>query len=592
LLKRVIPVLTLTVATLASSHGAFAGQASATGTGSIQAVNATYDAAVLADNPLFYWPLDETSGAVRDRAGHAAASTTTTARLGVPGAAGTAASFDGTSQRIQIPYTSTMRLSGSFSAEVWAKLPSSPQTTGWPTIFGRGEVGTGRFGYAMWVSSDTTHGIRFKRNGIDVGTKAGLTTTGYRHLVFTWDSGAKRWSWYVDGVLDNTGVHSGLSGVDNETGPMVLGAMLASGAAVNHGRLLLDGLALYGRALTGTQIAAHRAAATTTSPTPTPTPVPTIPAGKVGGVAVGALQPWNPRRAADYKALGAANATWVRSDLGWMYLEPVKGSWRFDQFDPVVADAKANGMRYLAILHTVPNWANGGAGDYGMPSDVSLVTNYCYQTARHYIPMGVTEYEIGNEINLPHPGWQNPSGAVYTQKFLAPCVSGLRRAATELNARPTIIFGSLAPTEWTGGTNQATFLTDAYNNGAQGLFDAMAWHPYTGADAPSVSVHMNADSAQLNSIMAARGDGAKKIWATEYGVPTGGPNSVSEQAQVTTLNGSFDVWYAKPFAGPLFWYSGRDSGTSTTDREQHFGVLRYDGSAKPAYAALAGQLTR
>jgi hypothetical protein len=150
----------------------------------------------------------------------------------------------------------------------------------------------------------------------------------------------------------------------------------------------------------------------------------------------------------------------------------------------------------------------------------------------------------------------------------------------------------MAPTDWTGGTNQATFLTDAYDNGAKGLFDAVGWHPYTGSDTPAESVHMNGDAAKLNSIMAAHGDGAKKIWGTEFGAPTGGPNSVSEQAQAATVPTSLAVWYAKSYAGPLFWYSGRDTGTSTDDREQHFGVLRYDGTAKPAYTTLKSMLTR
>jgi len=103
---------------------------------------------------------------------------------------------------------------------------------------------------------------------------------------------------------------------------------------------------------------------------------------------------------------------------------------------------------------------------------------------------------------------------------------------------------------------------------------------------------MNGDVAQLNSIMAGRGDGPTKIWATEYGAPTGGPNSVTEQAQATMVTVSLNVWYDKPYAGPMFWYSVRDTGTSTSDREQHFGVLRHDGTAKPAYATLASLFTR
>jgi hypothetical protein len=311
----------------------------------------------------------------------------------------------------------------------------------------------------------------------------------------------------------------------------------------------------------------------------------------VGGVAVGDLQPWNARRSADFKAMAAANSSWIRSDLGWKYLEPTPGSWKWTLFDPVVKDATANGMRYLAILHTVPDWANGGTGDYVPPADLSLLTDYCYQAVRHYLPMGVREYEIGNEINLPHNGILF-DGATYAARYLKPCVAGVRRAAKELGKPATVLFGSLAPTDWTGGTDPVRFLMDAYDSGAGGLFDALAWHPYTGADQPAVSRNMNSLPTALAGIMAAHGDGTKKIWATEFGQATGGAYPISESDQAALVTTAMRTWYAKAFAGPLFWYAARDSGTSATDREQHFGVLRNDGSQKPSYPILKSMLTR
>jgi polysaccharide biosynthesis protein PslG len=591
--KRIVTALSITIACLlAVQVTAVWGPAAAAPRPTSGTGTTTYDSAVLADSPLLYYPLDEAAGPVGDLAGRAGPSTVDTATLGVAGAAGTAASFDGLSQRIEVPYTRAMRLPASFTAEVWAKLPRQPQTDGWPTIFSRGDVEAGHFGAAMWLSADGTHQVHFKRNGIDVGTQQGLTPDRFRHLVYTWDNRARRWSFYVDGALDTTGVLAGLSGTDTEQGPLEIGAMRYStaGAPFSYGNLLVDGLALYPGVLPTTRIAAHYAAAGESPVSPDPAPT-AQPKGYVGGIAVGGLQPWNSRRAADYKALGDAHASWIRSDLGWEYLEPVKGEWRFNLFDPVVADAKAAGLRYLAVLHTVPGWANGGSGDYGPPSDLSLLTNYCYQTARHYLPLGVTEYEIGNEVNLPHPGWTTDA-AVYVAKFLKPCVTGVRNAAKEVGVNASIMFGSLAPTDWTGGTNQATYLSDAYANGAAGWFDMLGWHPYTGGDMPSASPHMNSEPGALAAIMARNGDGAKKIWATEYGQATGGPNSVTEKAQSDLVADAVAVWYAKPYAGPMFWFSGRDTGTASDDREQHFGLLHYDGSPKPAYTTLKNLLVR
>lgn len=310
-----------------------------------------------------------------------------------------------------------------------------------------------------------------------------------------------------------------------------------------------------------------------------------------GGVAVGGLQPWSTTRAADYAAMGAAHATWIRSDLAWEYLEPTQGSWQWGLYDPVVSDAQVHGMRYLAILHTVPAWANGGTGDYGLATDPTTLTNYAYQVGRHYLPRGVTEFEIGNEVNLPHPGW-TPDGATYVIRTLMPIVAGLRQAQAEVGTSMTILLGSMAPTDWAGGVDQATFLTDVYTAGAHGWFDAIAWHPYTGADTPLTGQQFVPEPVALAAIMATNGDGGKKIWGTEYGQATGGPNSVTEQTQASLVTSAMSTWYAQPWAGPLFWYSGRDTGTAYDDREQHFGVLRYDGSHKLAYARLQQLLTR
>ena len=39
------------------------------------------------------------------------------------------------------------------------------------------------------------------------------------------------------------------------------------------------------------------------------------------------------------------------------------------------------------------------------------------------------------------------------------------------------------------------------------------------------------------------------------------------------------------WAGPAFFYSGRDVGTDTLNIEDNFGIIHNDWSLKPAYAA-------
>jgi hypothetical protein len=89
----------------------------------------------------------------------------------------------------------------------------------------------------------------------------------------------------------------------------------------------------------------------------------------------------------------------------------------------------------------------------------------------------------------------------------------------------------------------------------------------------------------LRSLMTANGDGGKQIWATEFGVPTGGSGAVTEAAQAQMVTDAYKLFSSYSWAGPLFWYTGWDTCTNTTDRECWFGLFRGDGSHKLGYDA-------
>src|SRR4029079_10502010 len=105
----------------------------------------------------------------------------------------------------------------------------------------------------------------------------------------------------------------------------------------------------------------------------------------------------------------------------------------------------------------------------------------------------------------------------------------------------------------------------------------------------------------VHDFMSSQGDGNKRIWLTEYGAPTGGggvahtagpgaydyaKDYMTEQAQVDILKDAIALY--KQFgdwAGPFFWYSLQDHTESQDSPEDFFGLLRRDGSHKPAYDA-------
>ena len=109
-------------------------------------------------------------------------------------------------------------------------------------------------GASLWFGSDAAHLVNFKRNGKNVPTARGLTANAYRHLVFTWDATAQKYTWYVDGtpVTSKTVTFPTNAG----TAPFQIGR------GDQFGNEFMDEVAVYNTALTPTRISAHHGAAT------------------------------------------------------------------------------------------------------------------------------------------------------------------------------------------------------------------------------------------------------------------------------------------------------------------------------------------
>jgi hypothetical protein len=166
------------------------------------------------------------------------------------------------------------------------------------------------------------------------------------------------------------------------------------------------------------------------------------------------------------------------------------------------------------------------------------------------------------------------------------------------NPQAVVLAGGSMPNDTSGGGySPVDFLKGIYSNGGKNYFDALAHHPYCwgGGDAfdcPneyadwSAWSQMEETDPSLRSVMVANGDGHKKIWMTEYGAPVRGyEGSVSEASQARMVTDGYAAIKNKAWAGPLFWYSYKDRGTDPTNGEHWFGLLRYDMSQRPSYAA-------
>ncbi len=124
---------------------------------------------------------------------------------------------------------------------------------------------------------------------------------------------------------------------------------------------------------------------------------------------------------------------------------------------------------------------------------------------------------------------------------------------------------------------------------ARGLAELSAWmdfgniHPYPGGLMPLSNLRDH--ETKVRSLM-----GAHPTVVTETGYHTarhwsGEHPAVSEGAMGRYLPRLFLDYYAAGIAR-TYLYEFLDEGDDPTQREQHFGLLRTDGSEKPAYASL------
>ena len=310
------------------------------------------------------------------------------------------------------------------------------------------------------------------------------------------------------------------------------------------------------------------------------------------GVAAGGSLQSEPagQLATDLTADQAVGAKFLRTDINWAQIQgqgPSSFDWTLT--DNVVKGAKARGMQILGVIMYTPSWDRpAGSGPTYHP-DPAAYARFARAAAAHYAAMGVHSFEIWNEENTPAFWSPSPSPADY-----AALLQAAYPAIHAGDPSATVITGGLAPAT-TDGTNfsPVDFLSGVYGAGAQGSFDAVGAHPYCwpampgAADSWSAWYQMYGTSTSLRSLMVAHGDGAKKIWGTEFGAPTNGPagSFVSQATQAQMIGTAFKLWSGYSWAGPLFIYQGRDQGTDTSTRENFFGFLNHDGTPKLGFFA-------
>jgi hypothetical protein len=286
-----------------------------------------------------------------------------------------------------------------------------------------------------------------------------------------------------------------------------------------------------------------------------------------------------------------AGVKWLRVEFDWNRIQPDnEDTYIIQQHDRIVALAREFHISILGLIYFCPAWANGGQKPPAYPpADPGAFGRFAGYLAARYASSGVRHWEIWNEPNLGSSWKPVPSPSQYVALLKA-----AYEAIKNVDSGATVISGGLAQPNNTGTTMRAAEFLDAlYRNGARPFFDAVGNHPYT---SPSPPDRANGNSWQqmessdgLRGIMTKYHDHDKLIWVTEYGAPTDGEANtvISETAQVQLLKSAFELASRKPDLGPVFWYNFRDwCPKGKPDPDCYYGLLRFDNSRKPSYAAF------
>ena len=312
-------------------------------------------------------------------------------------------------------------------------------------------------------------------------------------------------------------------------------------------------------------------------------------ASEIGIAAGGAIQSDDPATLTqDLNLDQTAGAKWIRVDINWAQIQAAgPSSYNWTSVDAVVTGAEARGMNVLGTIVYTPGWARPANAQATYAPNPAQYAAFAQTAVAHYSALGVQDYEIWNEPNSIGMWTPSPNPAAYTSilKAAYPAIKAVDPTAT-------VITGGLSPAA-TDGTNYlpTDFLADMYADGAKGSFDAVGMHPYCNPDLPGATdawsawYQMYGTPVSIRSLMVANGDGNLKIWGTEFGAPSAGASGVSPAFQAQTVTLAYQLWSTYSWAGPLFFYQGRDIGTDTTNEYDNYGFATQSFGLKPAYSA-------
>ncbi len=277
----------------------------------------------------------------------------------------------------------------------------------------------------------------------------------------------------------------------------------------------------------------------------------------------------------------------------WAYIEPEQGHFNWTHADLVVDHALRQGLRVIARLDYVPDWARAEG------STPHILEEDHYVNYAAFVEAFVAHYQgrvdgiiIWNEPNLAFEwGGRTADAASYT-RLLAAAYPAAKRADPNVQVLAGALAPVLAEADDTAGQSDLEYLEAMYATGAGDYFDGLAMHAYGWSfppdDPPSPEIVNFRRVELLRAIMERHGDGHKPSPITESGWNDHPrwTKSVHPAARIENTQRALDIANGWDWCSSIAIWAFRFPWRSQTYQD-NWALVDEDFSPRPIYQALA-----
>ena len=324
-----------------------------------------------------------------------------------------------------------------------------------------------------------------------------------------------------------------------------------------------------------------------------------VPAGFVGMTSEDVLGGSPAYRAQTLATQRASGVRLLRQKFDWAIIERSPRRYDLGWYDGFVLAAASHGIRVLPVLFNAPTFYAPRRGNaFCPPRRTARMARFARALVRRYGPRGSLWRRNPGVRKLPIRSWQiwnEPNLRVYwcgrpRARGYARMLRIVGKSIRRVHRRAEIVTAGLPASELTGTIPLPRYIRQLYRAGAKRWFTTLAINSYA---------RNQRDLGRLlggtRSLMNSWGDRAK-IWVTELGWGDRGPRHrfvVGSRGQARRITSSFAYLRrhrARLRLRGVVYYSWRDARPYPPQYKDmwglHTGLLRLDGSPKPAYRAF------